>query len=70
MEARERFPSAETIDKIAAALNIRVSVLFDEFGSPDTVQETFKKIYATSIQNELKKRIQKDVDDVCELISK
>lgn len=43
MEARERFPSAETIDKIADALNVRPSILFDEFGSPASINDSFKK---------------------------
>lgn len=43
MEARERFPSAETIDKIADALNVRPSILFDEFGSPASINDSLKK---------------------------
>ena len=68
MEACGRFPSPETIDKIAEALNIRPSVLFDEFGSPENVHSTFRKIYATSLKEELSKRIEKDIDEVCKLI--
>lgn len=68
MEARERFPSAETIDKIAEALNLRTSELFDERGSPESTKETFEKIYATKLNDELKKRILKDIDEVCEMI--
>lgn len=68
MEARERFPSAETIDKIATALNIPVSTLFNERGSPETIQNTFVKIYGNSLQEELSKRILKDIEEVCKLI--
>ena len=68
MEARERFPSAETIDKIAEALNIRPSVLFDEFGSPNNVQDSFKKIYAKTIQQELKEKIDYAIEEVCKQI--
>lgn len=68
MEARERFPSAETIDKIADALNIRTSELFDEFGSPENIKSTFEKIYATTIQQELKTRLDAVVDEVCSKI--
>ena len=68
MEARERFPSPETIDKIAVALNVRPSVLFDEFGSPENVKSSFEKIYAASIKEELSKRILKDISEVCEKI--
>lgn len=68
MEARERFPSAETIDKIATALNIPVSTLFNERGSPQATQNTFVKIYGNSLKEELSKRILKDIDEVCKLI--
>jgi transcriptional regulator with XRE-family HTH domain len=68
MEARERFPSAETIDKIATALNIPVSTLFNERGSPETTQNTFVKIYGNSLKEELSKRILKDIEEVCKLI--
>ncbi|MBQ7159991.1 MAG: hypothetical protein IJS09_11310 [Treponema sp.] len=47
MEACGRFPSPETIDKIADALNIRASVLFDEFGSPDVLNSTFERIISS-----------------------
>ena len=68
MEARERFPSAETIDKIAEALNVRPVTLFDEFASPENIKSTFKKIYATSLKDELMSRLETAVDDVCKLI--
>ncbi|MBE6347828.1 MAG: helix-turn-helix transcriptional regulator [Spirochaetaceae bacterium] len=68
MEARERFPSAETIDKIAEALNIPVSTLFNERGSPQATQNTFVKIYGNSLKEELSKRILKDIEEVCKLI--
>lgn len=65
MEARERFPSAETIDKLAGALNIRPSVLFDEFGSPENVQSTFELIYGKTLREELGKRVLAAIDEVC-----
>lgn len=68
MEARERFPSAETIDKIAEALNIRPSVLFDEFGSPNNIQDSFKKIYTKTLQQELKDKLNQAVEEVCKQI--
>ena len=68
IEACGRFPSPETIDKIADALGIRPAVLFDEFGSPENVKSSFEKIYAASIKEELSKRILKDIDEVCEKI--
>ena len=68
MEARERFPSAETIDKIADALNVRPSILFDEFGSPASINDSFKKIYAKTLQHELKEKLEQAVEDVCKMI--
>ena len=61
MEARERFPSAETIDKIAAVLNIKPAILFDEHGSPENIKSTFKIKYAKTLQEELSERILKDI---------
>ena len=69
MEARERFPSAETIDKIAEALNVRTSLLFDEFSSPENVKSTFKDIYAATLEEELKSRLGAAVDEVCKMIA-
>lgn len=65
IEACSRFPSPETIDKIADALSLRPSVLFDEFGSPEVINSTFKKIYGTSLKEELSNRILKDIDEIC-----
>lgn len=66
IEACGRFPSPETIDKIAAALSIRPSVLFDESGSPENIKSTFKENYGASLKEELSARILKDIEDVCE----
>lgn len=68
MEARERFPSAETIDKIASALNVPVSILFNEQGSPENIKDTFRYIYGTTLREELSQRIQSDIDAVCAMI--
>ena len=42
--------------KIAEALNIPVSTLFNERGSPQATQNTFVKIYGNSLKEELSKR--------------
>lgn len=68
MEARERFPSAETIDKIADVLDIPVSTLFYERSSPQNVKDNFEKIYGKTLKSELKERLLKDVDEVLDLI--
>lgn len=64
MEARERFPSAETIDKIAGALNVRPSQLFDERGSPENMQDSFRNSYGKSLQEELCSRVTEAIDSV------
>lgn len=65
MEARERFPSAETIDKIAETLNVPASMLFYEKGSPESINSTFEKNYATTLQNELSDRINNVIKEIC-----
>ena len=64
MEARERFPSAETIDKIAVALGITPMQLFDDRGSPENIKETFLKSYAKTLQEELHSRVIQAIDSV------
>ncbi|MFI3257908.1 MAG: helix-turn-helix transcriptional regulator [Spirochaetales bacterium] len=66
MEARERFPSAETIDKIALALNISPAVLFTENGCPQNIGLSFKEKFSKSLKDELIERITKEIDTVCE----
>ena len=68
MEARERFPSAETIDKIADALNIPTSSLFGERECPVNAQNSFTKIYGKSLKTKLSERILKDIEDVLNLL--
>ncbi len=65
MEARERFPSAETIDKIAEALNISPRILFDEDCCPECLKEKFSEKYGRTLQEELSARILKDIMEVC-----
>ena len=68
LEACGRFPSPETIDKIASALGIRPAVLFDETASPEAIKSSFKKEYATSLKEELSRRVLGVIDEVCEKI--
>lgn len=68
MEARERFPSAETIDKIADALDIPASTLFGERSSPQNIKDSFVKMYGKSLGDELRSRLLKDVEDVLNCI--
>ena len=68
IEACERFPSPETIDRIAEALEIPVSNLFNERGSPQAVQETFAKVYGASLKQELSARVLSAIEEVCALV--
>lgn len=68
IEACGRFPSPETIDKIAEALEIPTSTLFLERGSPENIKSTFAKIYGTTLQEELSRRILKDIEETCALV--
>ena len=68
MEACGRFPSPETIDKIADALCVRPSVLFDDFSSPEAIKSSFQKEYATSLKEELSRRVLGAIDEVCAMI--
>ena len=68
MEARERFPSAETIDKIAAALGIHPSTLFDDHGNPASIQSSFREEYGRTLQEELTCRLVREVEEVCSRI--
>lgn len=70
MEARERFPSAETIDKIANALNIKTEILFCEFDEQErlsnSITEIVKQKYVSTIHQELISKVTKVIDEVCE----
>lgn len=68
MEARERFPSAETIDKIAAALGIHPCILFDDHASPESIHNSFREEYGRSLQEELTCRLVHEVEEVCSRI--
>ena len=64
MEARERFPSAETIDKIALALNIPAVQLFNDYGSPENIKDSFYSKYSKSLKEELSVRLIETIDSV------
>lgn len=68
IESRHIFPKPETIDIIAAALDIRPSMLFDERGSPENIKKTFSHIYGTKLEKELKKRIGREIENVCKML--
>ncbi len=66
MEARERFPSAETIDKIAFALGVVPAILFSSDASPDNIKISFRETYKNSFKKELSERILKEIEEVCD----
>ena len=68
IENRDSWPQPEMVDKIALALGISSSALFDESGCPENKKELFKTSFGKSLENELLSRIEKDVRDVCSLL--
>lgn len=65
IEQGKSFPPIETIEKICEILEIRAVQLFDENSSPENIKSTFQKKYATSLQEELTRRVVKEIADVC-----
>ncbi len=66
--ASSKFPKPETVDKLAAVLNIRPSMLFDERGSPENIKESFARVYASSLEKKLKERIDREIENVCRMM--
>ena len=68
IENRDSWPQPEMVDKIAIALGISSSALFEERGSPQNKKAQFEDEYGKSLEEELLFRIEKDVRAVCKLI--
>ena len=68
IENKISWPQAEMVDKIAVALGIPSSALFEERGCPENQQAAFKNTYGKSLEEELLLRIEREVKDVCALI--
>ena len=68
IENRDSWPQPEMVDKIAAALGITSSALFEENGSPKNVKNQFAEQFGKSLESELLARIEKDVKEVCQLV--
>ncbi len=68
IESRHIFPKRETIEIITDALKICYSMLFDEHGSHENIKKTFSHIYGTKLEKELKKRIVREIENVCKMI--
>ncbi|MBQ0051089.1 MAG: helix-turn-helix transcriptional regulator [Treponema sp.] len=68
IESGKSTPPLDMIDEIARVLNINSILLLSDFGSPESIQNSFKKIYATEIKDELMKRLSLAVDETLKLI--
>ena len=68
IENKDTWPQPEMVDKIAVALGISSSALFEENSSPDNLKTGFAEKYGKAIETELISRIEKDVMEVCKLL--
>lgn len=68
IENKDTWPQPEMVDKIAVALGISSSALFEENSSPENLQNVFAEKYGKTIEDELISRIEKDIKDVCKLL--
>lgn len=68
IENKDTWPQPEMVDKIALALGISSSALFEENSSPENLKNGFAKKYGKTIEDELMSRIEKDVKEVCKLL--
>ncbi|MDY5123402.1 MAG: helix-turn-helix transcriptional regulator [Treponema sp.] len=68
IENKDTWPQPEMVDKIAEALGIPSSALFDEKGSPENLKKEFVEKYGKTIEAEIMSRIEKDIKDVCDLL--
>ena len=68
IENKDTWPQPEMVDKIAVALGISSSALFEENSSPENLKKRFEEKYGKTIESEIMSRIEKDVKEVCRLI--
>lgn len=68
IENKDTWPQPEMVDKIAIALDISSSMLFEESASPDNARNLFTQKFGKSLEAELLARIEKDVKEVCALV--
>mgnify|MGYP002624773687 FL=1 len=68
IENKISWPQPEMVDKIAVALEIPSSALFEENGSPQNKKDLFENTFGKSLESELLSRIEKDVKEVCSLM--
>ena len=68
IENKDTWPQPEMVDKIAAALGIPSSALFEEAGSPANMKARFESQFARTLEDELIARLEQTVRDVCKLV--
>nr|WP_318711380.1 helix-turn-helix transcriptional regulator [uncultured Treponema sp.] len=68
IENKDTWPQPEMVDKIAVALGISSSALFEENSSPENLKIGFAEKYGKAIETELISRIEKDIMEVCKLL--
>ena len=68
IENKDTWPQPEMVDKIAMALGISSSALFEESSCPENKKTVFENDYGKTLEKELLSRIEKDVKEVCKLI--
>ena len=68
IENKDTWPQPEMVDKIAVALGIPSSALFEEKGSTENQKASFASEFGKSLETELLSRIEKDIKDVCKLL--
>ena len=68
IENKDTWLQPEMVDKIAVALGISSSALFEENSSPENLKIGFAEKYGKAIETELISRIEKDVMEVCKLL--
>ena len=68
IENKDTWPQPEMVDKIAVALGISSSALFEENSSPENLKIGFAEKYGKAIETELISRIENDVMEVCKLL--
>ena len=68
IENKISWPQPEMVDKIALALGITSSALFEERGCPENKKAQFEDKFGKSLEEELLSRIEKDIKDVCKLV--
>lgn len=68
IENRDSWPQPEMVDKIAAALGISSSALFEENQCPENVKLQYAQAFGKKLEEELVSRIEVVVKEVCKSV--